>query len=225
MGLGFSIENGGHFAHLHFGLYPGPFDLRHNYGYKSAKDGLADWYDPAAELPRWIDRTRPLVEEPRGFGASLTRVVARIRRNDLGRAFSEAREARDGSEPGGETYVEAMALMDAIRQAPQRAVERAEKWRDGGYPTEALRRLKQDATSCKGVPGAEVIGETRREWEADALFQRALKGEARIASTAAPARKLKDPGRVRALWEKLLESYADTCLAERISSHVRAAPD
>lgn len=58
MGLGYSIENGGHFAHLHLGLYPGPFQLTHNYGYKPAKDGLADWLDPAKALKEWI------VEEP-----------------------------------------------------------------------------------------------------------------------------------------------------------------
>ncbi len=54
MGVGFSIENGGHFAHLHLGLYPGPFSQTHNYGYKSAKDGVADWLDPAVALPKWI---------------------------------------------------------------------------------------------------------------------------------------------------------------------------
>jgi hypothetical protein len=58
MGLGYSIENGGHFAHLHLGLYPGPFQVTHNYGYKPAKDGLADWIDPAKALKEWI------VEEP-----------------------------------------------------------------------------------------------------------------------------------------------------------------
>jgi murein DD-endopeptidase MepM/ murein hydrolase activator NlpD len=50
MGLGFSFENGGHFAHLHFGVYPGPFQPRHNYGYKPASEGLSDWIDPAAFL-------------------------------------------------------------------------------------------------------------------------------------------------------------------------------
>lgn len=53
-GLSFSIENGGHFAHLHFGLYPGPFSLTHNYGYKPASAGLNDWFDPAKVLPEWI---------------------------------------------------------------------------------------------------------------------------------------------------------------------------
>lgn len=53
MGTGFSLENGGHFAHLHFGLYPGPFEGTHNYGYKKKADGLLDWLDPAKCLPLW----------------------------------------------------------------------------------------------------------------------------------------------------------------------------
>jgi murein DD-endopeptidase MepM/ murein hydrolase activator NlpD len=58
MGLGFSIENGGHFAHLHLGLYPGPFNVLHNYGYKNAKDGLDDWFDPAKKLAEWVGATK-----------------------------------------------------------------------------------------------------------------------------------------------------------------------
>ncbi len=57
-GLSFSIENGGQFAHLHLGLYPGPFRVDHNYGYRSADEGLADWLDPAVCLPQWITASR-----------------------------------------------------------------------------------------------------------------------------------------------------------------------
>jgi murein DD-endopeptidase MepM/ murein hydrolase activator NlpD len=54
MGDSFSFENGGHFAHLHLGLYPGPFDRNHNHGYQPASGDLSEWLDPAAELPDWI---------------------------------------------------------------------------------------------------------------------------------------------------------------------------
>ncbi len=63
MGMSFSLENGGHFAHLHYGLYPGPFQSNHNYGYKKAADGLGDWLDPAKCLPRWRDGNRPEADE------------------------------------------------------------------------------------------------------------------------------------------------------------------
>jgi murein DD-endopeptidase MepM/ murein hydrolase activator NlpD len=62
MGLSFSIENGGHFSHLHLGLYPGPFNDEHNYGYKRAGEGLDDWLDPAIVLPALLAK--------RGAGAS-----------------------------------------------------------------------------------------------------------------------------------------------------------
>lgn len=79
MGMSYSIENGGHFAHLHFGLYPGAYSDTHNYGYKPVKAGLADWLDPAEFLPRWMRRTAPFVDgstsaDPAG---TIDRVVAR----------------------------------------------------------------------------------------------------------------------------------------------------
>jgi len=51
MGLSWSAENGGQFAHLHLGVYPGAFQSGHNYGYKPAAGGLEDWLDPAEWLP------------------------------------------------------------------------------------------------------------------------------------------------------------------------------
>jgi len=76
MGMSFSPENGGHFAHLHYGLYPGPFQVTHNYGYKLAAAGLDDWLDPAKCLPRWKDGNRPKADEP---AASITARALRVR--------------------------------------------------------------------------------------------------------------------------------------------------
>lgn len=59
MGDSYSFENGGHFAHLHFGIYPGPFRSNHNHGYQPAAMGLDDWLDPAVVLPRWIGGAPP----------------------------------------------------------------------------------------------------------------------------------------------------------------------
>lgn len=64
MGLGYSIENGGHYAHIHFGLYPDEFSATHNYGYRSVKAGLSDWYDPMHFIPLWMELTAPLVTGP-----------------------------------------------------------------------------------------------------------------------------------------------------------------
>jgi len=59
MGDSYSFENGGHFAHRHFGFYPGPFQADHNHGYQPATMGLDDWLDPALVLPRWIGSAPP----------------------------------------------------------------------------------------------------------------------------------------------------------------------
>jgi murein DD-endopeptidase MepM/ murein hydrolase activator NlpD len=75
MGMSFSLENGGHFAHLHYGLYPGPFQSSHNYGYKLAAAGLDDWLDPAKCLPRWKDGSLPEAgEDPPAVVARATRL-------------------------------------------------------------------------------------------------------------------------------------------------------
>ncbi len=59
MGLGHSFENGGHFAHLHLGMYRGPFRDGHNYGYEPASWDLADWLDPTATLRDLVARSAP----------------------------------------------------------------------------------------------------------------------------------------------------------------------
>ena len=59
MGLSWSCENGGQFAHLHLGLYPGPFRIGHNYGYGPASLGLDGWLDPAIVLKEWLARPKP----------------------------------------------------------------------------------------------------------------------------------------------------------------------
>ena len=57
IGLSFSIENGGRFAHLHYGLYPGSFDPRHQYAYRPAASGSDGWLDQADSCPPgWTGR-------------------------------------------------------------------------------------------------------------------------------------------------------------------------
>jgi len=82
MGMGFSPENGGHFAHLHFGLYPGPFDAAHNHGYKQRADGLLDWLDPA----RWLPLLADLGGTPEGTdpGTAVAMVVQATRLRKAG---------------------------------------------------------------------------------------------------------------------------------------------
>jgi murein DD-endopeptidase MepM/ murein hydrolase activator NlpD len=220
MGLSFSIENGGHFAHLHFGLYPGPFDLKHNYGYKPVKDGLADWYDPARFLRRWIERTEPLVAELHPVDRELSRAASHLGRGDYSRAHAEALRIRNAAEPGSERHVDAVYVLGVIEQIPQNALQRAGKIKDGGYPRAALKELKALAPKCKGLRDSDKLRDTLAKWEADPLLKKALKGESRIDSTLRRAEKL-GPEKARALWRKLLDQYGDTCLKSRIEEQLR----
>ena len=123
MGLGFSPENGGHFAHLHYGLYPGPFSATHNYGYKPAADGLSDWLDPAKWLGRWRDGCRPTPTE------AADAIVARATR--LRRAGWPGRAMEVLVAGGARTAAEAAkwkaepAFQKALKG--ERAVEAAEE--------------------------------------------------------------------------------------------------
>ena len=220
MGMSFSIENGGHFAHLHYGLYPGAFDLKHNYGYKPVKAGLADWYDPARFLERWIERSRPLVGELRPLDRELNRAADQVGRGEYGRARADALRIRNGAEPGSERHVDAVYLLGLIEQIPQNGIRRAQKIKDGGYPRAALKELKALAPKCKGLRDADKLKQTLAEWEADPLLKKALKGEGRIESTIRRAEKLA-PQKARALWRKLLDQYGDTCLKSRIEERIR----
>jgi len=220
MGMSFSIENGGHFAHLHYGLYPGAFDLKHNYGYKPVKAGLADWVDPARFLTRWIERTQPLAGELRPVDRELNRAASHLGRGDFGRAHAEALRIRNAAEPGGERHVDAVYVLGVIDQIPQHALQRAGKIKDGGYPRAALKELKALVPRCKGLRDADKLRDTLAKWEADPLLKKALKGESRIDSTIKRAEKL-DPVKARALWRKLLDQYGDTCLKSRIEERLR----
>ncbi len=221
MGLGFSIENGGHFAHLHFGLYPGPFILTHNYGYKPVKAGLADWFDPAKWLPRQIERTRPLLGDLRPLSKRLDRTVGLATRGEYARAWAEANALRDGAETPADLKDDAAYLAGELERVPQIAVERGKAVLAAGHPNEAVKGMKEVAPQLAGLPGADAVREQLGQWDADPLIGKALKGEARIDTVEKKALTLKDPAQVRAVWEALLKDLGDTCLKERIAEKLQ----
>ncbi len=209
MGLSYSIENGGHFAHLHFGLYPGPFSPTHNYGYRAVSAGLEDWFDPVTWLPERIEATRPLVDDP-PFDPALKTATAALAREEYAKAWAEAKKAGDAG----------AALVEALEQAPAKALARAEKRHRAGWPREALEFLEKCGKSMKGVPGAEGIDGLAKTWGKDPTFQKALAGEKEIVAAEAKAAELaakkSPPEAIQAIWQKLLDKYGDTVLADRI---------
>lgn len=186
MGLSYSIENGGHFAHLHFGLYPGAFSLTHNYGYKQVSAGLADWHDPAKWLAERVEATKPLVEGVAG--------------EEYGKAYVK------GTELGGKIEAaagEAQKRAEARRDAgyPGDALARLKKWAAAfkGVPgseklAEAAKAWEADAAFKKAVAGEKEIA--------------ALEGQ--IAAKKPPA---EDAAKA---WEALRKKYEGTCLEGRL---------
>ena len=223
MGLGFSIENGGHFAHLHYGLYPGPFDMAHNYGYKAVAAGLRDWYDPKRFLAHWIGRTKPLVPALRPLDPALRAAVEDTRAARYGEAHSTARKVRDLAEPGGNKHVDAVYLLGHLENVPGEALLRVRALRKEGYPRDAFEQLKTTMRACARLPGGERLEAEQEAWEADALFVKALKGEGRLDTTRKRADRLKDPRKALPLWQKLLKDFGDTCLKPRIERGLAAA--
>jgi hypothetical protein len=206
MGMGYSIENGGHFAHLHFGLYPGEFSVRHNYGYRPVRDGLSDWYDAAHYVPLYVELTRPLVPLHRSSKA-LGRAAEDLAKDEPGKAYAAATHEGDAG----------AKLRQELEQAVAGAVKRAEGMRDEGYPTRGYEFLEKYAKAAKGIPGADAIADALKTWKGDKDLKAAMKDEKQLESTEDRAIALAGkPAEAKALWETFLKSHADSCLAPRI---------
>jgi hypothetical protein len=225
--MSYSIENGGHFAHLHFGTYPGPFNVLHNYGYKPVTAGLADWLDPAKFLPQWIARTRPAVGDLKPMEAALAKAVDAAKAEDLARALKEIDAALAKKDVADSVRADAESLRAAVAAAPAAMLKRAEATRDMGYPADALALLQTAAARAKGVAGEDAIASALAAWPKDAAFAKALEGEKQFDATEAAAAKLagkKDAAdKVPPMWKKLLDAYGDTCLRGRIEEKLGTA--
>jgi hypothetical protein len=199
MGLSYSIENGGHFAHLHFGLYPGGFVVNHNYGYKPVSDGLADWHDPSKWLVDRVAGSAPLarLHAPGKLGELLAA-------EEYGKAYVEASKLGDPA---------SLKIVQAIKEAVPVALNRFDVRRGQGYPSEALARLKKWVVVFKGVPGADTLEGSAKSWEKDPTVKKAIAGEKEIAA-------LEAQGAGKTAWEALLKKYGDTCLADRLKAKV-----
>lgn len=220
MGMSFSIENGGHFAHLHYGLYPGAFDVRHNYGYKPVSAGLADWYDPQAFLPAWEERTRPVVPVLFAPSKALESATRKANTGAFARAYDEALRLRENAERRSDAWADADEIVQAVRQVPRSGIRRAGALVDGGYPKNAVKFLEDLLGACKGMPDADRIEKRLDEWKADGKFKLARKGQSKVAAAEKKALKEKDPAKLRAMWRKLLDKYGRTCLEDRIRSQL-----
>jgi hypothetical protein len=216
IGLSFSLQNGGRFAHLHYALYPGPFDPRHQYAYRPVSAGLAGWIDPSEFLPAWRDRTQPLVPGLRAPSAALDGVVAKAAAGEIGKAYAEALRAREAVERDSDAWKDADEVLQALKDAPRNALRRAQALVEGGYPVEAKDLLEGFVRQAGSLPGIERVRETLEEWAQDDSFQLALKGQPKVAAAEEKSLKERDEARRRALWADLLEKYGDTCLGERI---------
>ncbi len=226
MGVGYSFENGGHFAHLHFGAYPGPFQAVHNYGYKPAAQGLRDWLDPAVVIPDWIDRTRPPVEDPGPVAPPLRPIAALVRAGKYAKALADLAAALTGAALDDLARADAERLRTSIEAAGPALVERATARRKRGYPAAARAMLVERAASLAGLPGADEPSKAAVAWDADAAFKRDLKAEGKFdAALAAEAALLakRETAKVRALWEDLRREFGDTSLAARIDAKVAEA--
>ncbi len=210
MGMSFSIENGGHFAHLHFGLYPGEFATTHNYGYRGVKAGLVDWYDPNHYIPLWMELSRPLVP-PLRSRKDLGKAADLVAEGDLAGAYAAA---EGQGEPGAKLRAE---IEKAVASAP----ERAAKIRDLGYPSRALAFLEETAKAVKGIPGDDAVADALKDWKADKALKEAIKAEKRIPATEERALAgAADPAEAKALWEALLEASEGTCLVPRLKKMI-----
>ncbi len=234
MGMSYSIENGGHYSHLHYGLYPGGFSETHNYGYKPVSAGLADWTDPAKFIPQWVARTKPFVSGLRAVDPALAKAADLARAGAMGRAWGEAEAVAKRAGVTEAQAADAAHLQERIAAGCEDVVVRARAQRAEGWPSASLAMLQKQAAEAKGAPGAAAIAAEAAVWTKDAAFQREVKAEAAIDATAARVAKLfekqdkKDKGdsaeKAAALWDALLKEWGDTPLRARIEERIGKAP-
>jgi hypothetical protein len=225
LGLGYSFENGGHFTHLHLGIYPGAFRPGHNYGYRPAVDGLADWHDPRGFLDGWIDRTRPPVEDFGPVGAVLRPAVALVRDGRYAAALAEvdALLGRDGLD--AQDQDDAESLRERLRAAGSSLVARAQAQRARGYPKEARAMLGRRPALLLGLPGSDLPSRAAAAWDADPQFARESSAQGRFERALAEEATLLargDLSGLRVLWGKVSSDLAGTPIALRAAA--RATP-
>ena len=219
MGMGYSIENGGHFAHLHLGTYPGPFAVTHNYGYRSVKRGLSDWFDPAVVLRQWQDRTLPVVRPLPPLHKSLKAAIGHVAKG----RYAAARKAAEGAlkRAPAETpaHEDAQQLLTALGEAPARALQRVAGLRKVGRIKQAVTELTALAKALTGFEGADQLTKQAAAWKQDAATTAALDLERRIAK--AEKRLAKDPEAGREALRKLKATCKDPGLLARINAQLR----
>ncbi|HEX5136219.1 MAG TPA: HEAT repeat domain-containing protein [Planctomycetota bacterium] len=155
IGMGFSAENGGVFAHLEYRIGP----------------PAPPAYDPERFLALWVDRTTPLLPALRPLHPNLRSAAREAEAGAYGKATSLATRARDAAEPGSEAHADAVYLLGLLASVPAKGIARARRMRDAGYPADALKDLE-------AIDAAKEIA----AWRADASFEKALKGEPRVES-------------------------------------------
>ena len=220
MGMSFSIENGGHYSHLHYGMYPGPFSMTHNYGYKPVKAGLADWHDPAKFLPLWMDRTAPLVSEFLGEPKELASIDKLIRAGAYGKAYTLFQSTKDSLSEDSAKRVGA-AMKIALELVPTAAMSRAGTLRGKGYPGDALRVLVDVGTHAKGIPGVDSLADMAGEWKRDKAFKAELKAEKAFKKAVKSAAKQKDAKKRAAIWENALKASTGTPVRQRVEEKMK----
>ena len=151
---------------------------------------------------------------------ALAGAVREAERGALGRAYALAVKERDRAEPGSPVHADAVYLAGLLADVPGRALDRAARVRDAGYPAAALDALDDERSACRGIPGAERIDEAAAAWPRDPAFAKALKGESKLEAARKRAARL-DRDKARALFRGLLDEYGDTCLRARIEAELR----
>jgi hypothetical protein len=226
MGLGFSFENGGHFAHMHLGVYPGPFASGHNYGYSPVEWGLSDWYDPVVVLADWVERTKPPVDDVGPAHPSLAPVVVLVREGKYADALTFVEAALAGALIDAAAKADARRIRDALRDAGPAVVRRATARRESGFPSRGRALLGQHAAYLDGLPHGDEPAKAATAWDAEPAFARDLEAERLFDAAIETERGLlsrHERKNVVELWEGLQDRLALTCLAMRVQAKLAAS--
>ncbi|MBI2921220.1 MAG: M23 family metallopeptidase [Planctomycetes bacterium] len=224
VGMSFSTMNGGVTSHLHFALYPGPFDEARLNEEVADLAGIGAWLDPKAWLEARVEESKSPVEIPTQLNPAFEGVERLMEKAEYGRAWGEAMKIVAGKGVDEAMRSSAQRVTEAIRKGAQEVIGRAQRKREAGYPQEAMEILKSWAPEFRGCPPGTDIENTMAVWPRNEAYKKEVTASKEFTAAEMRVKTLQEKGaakeEIRAVWEGLLKKFGETYVKERIQRKI-----
>ncbi|MDH3590243.1 MAG: HEAT repeat domain-containing protein [Planctomycetota bacterium] len=177
--------------------------------------------DVETVLARWHAWTAPLAEVQRPLAGPFKHVAQDVANQRYGKVYRQAVSIRNKAEPGSELHADAVYVATLIQQVTTRALKRARRRLEDGWPRAALDDLIAVARKTKGIPGRMGLVQQAERWQLDEDIAQALNAVSRLERATKRALAANTVHEARALIEPLQAELKDTCLKPRLEELMR----